>query len=114
MHHELDPKIDDDWVKAYLIRPDKSDKQQVDGYRTRWEQIKEVVGYLIPHLKEQNRWTEAVYKKLRQTDRRLFDTPAGKVLFKYDPAHTTTNQGSKHKATLWVEGRLEPYHDDEW
>lgn len=99
-------------VRAYLVHPQKDCRGRMDGYRTRWNKIKEEVGKIIPDLDPAtfpDRWTEPVYNRLDRDNRRLVETAAGHVLFKFDPNHD-----GKKKATLWVEHNPTPVHDDEW
>ncbi|KPM40776.1 hypothetical protein AK830_g5791 [Neonectria ditissima] len=103
----------DDSVRAYIVHPERSCyANNQNAYRPKWDLIKTTVGEIIPALDpatHDDRWNEPIYQRKDRDDDALFTSSAGRVLFKYDPNH----QGKK-KATLWVEGREEPWHDDEW
>ena len=102
-------QIADEYVKAYLVHPERFFLDIQDGYRNRWDSIKQTVGQIIPALADPDRWKEIVYDRLPRRSPLLRSTAAGKVLFKYDPDH----EGHR-RAVLWVEDRLEPYNDDTW
>lgn len=104
--------LDDSSIKAYLVHPEKDCKGKIDGYKTLWDDIKKEVGNIIPSLNpdtHKDRWEEPTYTRLDRDSRDLYETPAGHVLFKYDPNHK-----GKKKAMLWVENRAKPLYDDEW
>jgi hypothetical protein len=94
---------------AYLVRPQSTHLGVSDGYRNRWDSIKDVVGQIVPQLKDEERWKDIVYDRLDPDDQQLKFGANGKVLFKFDPDHE-----GKRKATLWVEANYVPYHDDVW
>jgi hypothetical protein len=102
-------QIDDDSIRAYLIRPNKSFGGTKDGYQKQWDLIKSTITSMLPRLGEDGRIQDIVYNRLAMGSDLLRISARGKVLFKYDP----DDNGHK-RAVLWVEQRLEPYHDDSW
>jgi len=124
-HPKLDgPLIEDQYIKAYLIHPTQTwlEAGAADvGYPDQWASIRSTVGTLVPTLADPSRWTDIPYVATSDTDI-LFDRTQfiGKNIFKYDPAHVvtkatkTTPAVTTHLAALWVEGQLQPYHDDKW
>lgn len=115
----LDPAIADDHTKAYIVHPERScgPRSRPDGYRNQWNEIKRVVGEIIPALEPNAnaaRWEEVEYIRNDRDDMAsLFGTASGHVLFKYDPDAHGDGEGKK-KAVLWVEAKKEPWHNDEW
>ena len=112
---KLDPvEIADDFIKAYIVRPDRScgRASRVDGYRKQWDQIKSTVGEVIPALDPEthpDRWKEIIYQRLDRDNNDILYTAAGHILFKFDP-----DDFGKKRAVLWVEHERTPYHDDAW
>lgn len=109
-------RIIDDSIRGFLMIPRRSANDVEDGYRNRWNQIKNTVGDLIPQLKpaldEQgqetnDKWREYKYDAIEVDDRRHTTTPAGKVLIKYDPDHD-----KKKKISIWMEDSL--IYDNDW
>ncbi|KAL4805131.1 hypothetical protein BDV18DRAFT_161528 [Aspergillus unguis] len=118
-HPKLDATlIEDSYIKAYLIRPTQTWQEEDGdvGYSERWKAIRTKVGELVPTLKDEARWTEIPYTALDESDDELDedDGTAGKNLFKFDPLHIFESGPKGPLAMLWVEGRLEPYHEDKW
>ncbi|CZR65973.1 uncharacterized protein PAC_15873 [Phialocephala subalpina] len=56
-----------------------------------------------------NKIKDISYDPLNNNDDALWDTAAGKVLFKYDPDHN-----KQKKAALWTEGDPTDRHNDQW
>ena len=119
-------KIEDQYIKAYLIIPTESSNDVVDGYRNRWNQLKGTVNKFVPTINTpplplspgtapppgpppKDRWTEVKYDALDNTSPLLENTARGRVLFKFDP-----NENGKKRAALWVEQNATPYHNDIW
>lgn len=118
-HPRLDAAlIEDDYIQAYLIHPTQTWREGVGdvGYPQRWEAIRTTVGELVPTLQDAARWTDIPYKALMNTDTALdeSDGTAGKNLFKFDPLHRFESGSKGQLAMLWVEGQLDPYHQDQW
>jgi hypothetical protein len=101
--------IDDEDIRAWLIIPSTNSEGDTNGYREKWDEIKKVVGDMLPRLKDNSRWTESTYDRIRQTDKRLKTTALGRVLIKYDPDHN----GNK-KVIMFLERDEVPLWDDEW
>ncbi|KAF1985510.1 hypothetical protein K402DRAFT_454866 [Aulographum hederae CBS 113979] len=91
-------RLVDEHIRGYLMIPSEDNDGAEDAYRNRWNEIKQVVGGMIPKLAENNRWTEVKYMALNEDDEDLKYKANGKVLFKYDP-----NTDGKRKAMLWIE-----------
>lgn len=119
-------KIEDQYIKAYLMIPTESNNDVVDGYRDRWTQMKDTVNEFVPTINTpplppppgtvpppgpapKNRWTEVKYDALNNENPLLQTTARGRVLFKFDP-----NENGKKRAALWVEQNATPYHNDVW
>jgi hypothetical protein len=109
-------EIDDNTIRAYLVRPKtrcpsakEPNKTPRTGYTWQWDAIRQTVEKRVPRLKESNRWKDIIYERHPQDSEALKETAAGKVLVKFDPDHH-----GKRKTTMWVEGTIEPHHDDEW
>lgn len=102
-------RIQDSYLHAYLMIPSDNSEGYEDGYRDKWEQIKEIVNGILPDLSTGDRWTEVKYKPLLKDSKLLENTARGRILFKYDPNHN-----GKKKTALWIEQNATPYHDDEW
>jgi len=102
-------KIDDEYIRAYLMIPHETWDDIPDGYRDKWNQIKSIVGDFIPKLKGPARWKD-------KNDALLDNTARGRILFKFDPDHRATpnQQQGRKKAILWIEGNRTPHHDDVW
>lgn len=119
-HPRLDAtKLDDKYIKAYLIHPSQTWEQKGaadKGYVDQWNDIRTTVGKIIPRLTDESRWGDISYVALRNDDPRLGTRMEayGKNLFKYDPAHVKSDKTTTRKATLWVEGSVTPVHDDQW
>ena len=96
--------IDDDSIRAYLIIPIMTDRDVVDGYRPKWDQMKRAVEEILPSVT--NRWREIRYDAVEPEKA---TGGKGYVLFKYDPNHN-----GRRKTTMWVEDNATPEHDDEW
>ncbi|RAL02334.1 uncharacterized protein BO80DRAFT_472326 [Aspergillus ibericus CBS 121593] len=119
-HAKLDGDlIEDDYIRAYLIRPIKAYRQYDDpteaDYTEQWNQIRAKVGELVPTLQDQSRWTDITYEAVE--DENELDDPItvrGRNLFKYDKAQDIGGGQTQKWAMLWVEGRTEPYHQDKW
>ncbi|KAH7312026.1 hypothetical protein BKA65DRAFT_484623 [Rhexocercosporidium sp. MPI-PUGE-AT-0058] len=86
-------------LKAYLIAPSSSWDGKVEtytqSYTPKFNRIKEIVGGIVPELKAPGLWTDTWYTALDTSNRALFTTSAGKLLFKYDPDHG--KKGAKKK-----------------
>ncbi|KAE8410469.1 hypothetical protein BDV36DRAFT_302730 [Aspergillus pseudocaelatus] len=118
-HPKLDKNlIEDDYIRAYLIRPATAYNEGPDGvgYTQRWAQIRTTVGELVPKLQDTSLWTEIPYNALDNDDPDLDeqDGTSGKNLFKYDPLHIFESGVKGPLAMLWVEDKLTPYHEDHW
>jgi hypothetical protein len=109
---------DDINIKAYLLVPSKAfddAPETYKAYRAKWKKIRKTVGEMIPALKEGTLknpnplWTEITYEPLEVESGALQFTAAGRILFKYDPDHE-----GKKKSLMWVEGDLNPKHEDQW
>jgi hypothetical protein len=121
-HPKLDgSKIEDQYVKAYLIHPTQTWQEAgaADvGYPDQWASIRSTVATLVPTLADASRWTDIPY--VATADNAVLFAALGtrgKNIFKYDPAHEVTKgdpSTATHLAALWVEDRLQPWHDDKW
>jgi hypothetical protein len=110
-------QLGDDFVKAYLIRPNvngNSNDDGRDGYPDEWRRMKELVVSLLPKIGEPGRWTEIVYN-VQSSFQVLRSTSHGRVLFKIDPKHIqrASRRGKDTRlAILWVERN--EVHRDQW
>jgi hypothetical protein len=110
-------QLGDDFVKAYLIRPNVNSEDNADGrdgYPDEWRRMKDVVVGALPKIGEPGRWTEIIYN-VEQNEALLDTTPRGRVLFKIDPKHVprASRRGKDTRlAILWVETR--EVHRDQW
>ncbi|PVH86240.1 hypothetical protein DL98DRAFT_526782 [Cadophora sp. DSE1049] len=99
-------------LRAYLIGPRLDHNDNPETYKPKFSKIKDTVGEIMPELKAPGLWTDIRYDALDGRSKELWTTPAGKLLFKYDPDHGKKG-AKKKKAALWVEGSLD-LHKDEW
>ncbi|KAE8395563.1 hypothetical protein BDV23DRAFT_178615 [Aspergillus alliaceus] len=118
-HPKLDKNlIEDDYIRAYLIRPATVWNEGPDGvgYPKQWAQIRTTVGELVPKLQDTSLWTEIPYNMLNNDDPELDadEGTNGKNLFKYNPLHIFESGLKGPLAMLWVEDKLTPYHEDHW
>lgn len=106
------------FLKAYLIHPTQpsdDDPATLACYVDKWARIRRTVGEILPPLKVPDGqttspgWTDLTYIALDHDDRLLVESPAGKVIFKYDPDHD-----GKKKTALWIENDPTDRHDDQW
>jgi hypothetical protein len=112
------PKLNDEHIKAYLIRPDTNADEDGD-YRELWDQMKAEAVKYMPKLGELGLWTEIFYTPVKNR-RLLTTTSAGRLLFKYDAKHPKAGEpprqsGSivtEHRAMLWSEDN--EIHNDAW
>jgi hypothetical protein len=112
------PKLNDEHIKAYLIRPDTNADEDGD-YRELWDQMKAEAIKYIPKIGELGRWIEHSYTPV-EDESLLEDTAAGRLLFKYDTKHPKAGEpprqdGSivtEHRAMLWSEDN--EIHNDAW
>ncbi|KAF4151958.1 hypothetical protein CNMCM6069_002813 [Aspergillus lentulus] len=117
-HRKLDADlIEDDYIRAYLIRPAKPFRQLEDpnaaDYTIQWNQIRDTVGELVPTLQDPSRWTDIAYKTVKEDDELFIgNTVRGRNLFKYDRAQDIGGGQTQQWAMLWVEGQK--YHEDKW
>jgi hypothetical protein len=106
-------QIDDEFIRAYLMIPTETWNGVDNGYSEMWESLKKTVGDLVPTLKNRALWTDIRYPALdhkNPAQNLLLETTArGRILFKFDP-----DENKKKRATLWIEQRAEPFHDDIW
>lgn len=102
-------RLEDTYVRAYLMIPDTDVDENPVGYRPQWNAIKSLVNRFVPTLATGDRWREVMYTPHGDNPDLLKNTALGRLLFKYDP-----DQNGKKKATLWIEREATPYHDDEW
>ncbi|KAH8431508.1 uncharacterized protein LDX57_009171 [Aspergillus melleus] len=110
-------KIEDDHIKAYLIRPSKVFRQfknpQASDYTKQWNQIKATVGELVPTLADPDRWYDVkYYPAANNKELDKVGSVRGKSLFKFDKADETEGGHTQKKAMLWFEDRL--VHGDAW
>ncbi|GJP96770.1 hypothetical protein CBS63078_4247 [Aspergillus niger] len=117
-HAKLDANIiEDEHIRAYLIRPSKAYRQlkdpSADDYTYQWNKIRTTVGELVPTLQDQSRWTDIPYVRVRNV-RHLDeeDTVRGRNLFKFDQAHDIGGGQTQTWAMMWAEDEL--YHEDKW
>jgi hypothetical protein len=120
--------LGDEHVKAYLIRPRKSQKQEeaeeqdpnsavspeLQGYPEHWKKMKDTAVSILPKLGEDGRWEEVIYDATDDKDT-LEKTSRGRLLFKFDPKQKPTwgrNAKNTRLAILWSETR--EIHRDEW
>ncbi|GAQ05075.1 hypothetical protein ALT_2396 [Aspergillus lentulus] len=117
-HRKLDADlIEDDYIRAYLIRPAKPFRQLEDpnaaDYTIQWNQIRDTVGELVPTLQDPSRWTDIAYETVKEDDELFIgNTVRGRNLFKYDRAQDIGGGQTQQWAMLWVEGQK--YHEDKW
>ncbi|KAF2028202.1 hypothetical protein EK21DRAFT_70342, partial [Setomelanomma holmii] len=124
---ELAKNFRDDDIKAYIIRPRKSQAQEVAeeagaspepeakwGYPERWDEMRTIVEDLIPKVKRPGGWNVRIYDAVsgEDADDLLEKISQGRVLFKFDPTHGGTRRKPVRRAMLWSE-QLE-LHSDEW
>ncbi|KAH5469584.1 hypothetical protein HBI22_195730 [Parastagonospora nodorum] len=119
-------RLGDEHVRAYLVRPRKSQRNEVnedlgvgsaptdqEGYPELWKKIKDKMVEIVPKIGEPGRWTEVIYDAT--DDINLLRSSRGKVLFKFDPLHVkkASRRGKDTRlAMMWVETR--EIHRDEW
>tara|TARA_R110002003_G_scaffold149_6_gene13536 strand:- start:5605 stop:6399 length:795 start_codon:yes stop_codon:yes gene_type:complete len=119
----------DEHTKAYLIRPQKSQSQELSeeggappapeaewGYPTRWAEMRTIVEGLIPAVKKPGGWTTRVYMPVSGSQEEVQDqldsTSRGRVLFKFDTTHSGSRRKPVRRAMLWSE--QQELHSDEW
>lgn len=96
-------RLDDANIKAYLIHPEKDCYGKADGYRKRWNKIKEEVGNTIqsPNPKTfPDRWAEPAYARKDRDDLKLLSTAAGHILFKNMTLITTEGRRPRFRLRL--------------
>ncbi|KAK1141816.1 hypothetical protein N8T08_008481 [Aspergillus melleus] len=110
-------KIEDDNIKAYLIRPSKVFRQfknpEASDYTKQWNQIKATVGELVPTLADPGRWKDIEYypaKDNKELDE--YGSVRGKSLFKFDKAEEAEGGHTQKRAMLWFEDKF--VHEDTW
>ncbi|KAF2120140.1 hypothetical protein BDV96DRAFT_674367 [Lophiotrema nucula] len=107
------PEVDDEHIRAYLMRPFDSYDETEDGYRDKWNRMKDTVGDILPTLKDESRWTEIIYHRVASSED--LNGPRGRCLFKFDPKHPTGNGDTTTKSTrFWSEANFRPWHEDDW
>ncbi|KAH9215905.1 hypothetical protein DL95DRAFT_408121 [Leptodontidium sp. 2 PMI_412] len=101
-HPKLDAGlIEDSYIRAYLVIPTQtyleSGPEDVKCPE-QWQQIRDVVGKIIPTLADASLWKDIRYTAVADNEVKLFDSKKrqGKNFFKYDPAHTV-GRGSNAK-----------------
>ena len=118
-HPKLSAKIlDDEYISAYIVRPYQTWKEEDGdvGYVDQWNQMKNMVGSIIPRLADESKWDYIRYQPVKNEDD--LDSrykASGKNIFKYDSQHPVAGTGTtQHKAALWVEDEIKPYYDQTW
>ena len=118
-HPKLSAKIlDDEYIRAYIVRPYQTWKEEDGdvGYVDQWNQMKNMVGSIIPRLADESKWDYIRYQPVKNEDD--LDSrykASGKNIFKYDSQHPVAGTGTtQHKAALWVEDEIKPYYDQTW
>lgn len=116
--------IDDESIRAYLMIPrtgpaEPGEVAVDDPYRIYWTRLKEIVGDILPRLRDQSRWSEYRYHPRQKEEIRYEGTPQeedplwltarGKILFKYDPDHE-----GKKKTLLILETDMQMTGTWEW
>lgn len=112
--------VNDNKIKGYLFFPAQQAQagpiQNYAMYQSKFQQIKQTVGQIIPALRiptnpaETNPlWTDIQYTALENNNPLVGDSAHGVLLFKYDPDHE-----GKKKAALWTEDDSTDKHNDQW
>lgn len=115
-HPKLSAKIlDDEYIRAYIVRPYQTWKEEDSdvGYVDQWNQIKNMVGSIIPRLADESKWDYIRYQPVENEDDLDSRYKASrKNIFKYNSQHPVARTGTtQHKAALWVEDEIKPYYD---
>ncbi|KAE8150609.1 hypothetical protein BDV25DRAFT_139695 [Aspergillus avenaceus] len=108
-YHKLDASIiEDDYIHAYMIHPTQAFRQLKDpsqsDYTDQWNQIRTVVGELVPKLQDQSRWTDVPYIRV-PVDKDLDEENMvrGKNLFKYNRAQSIGGGQTQQWAMMYHE-----------
>ncbi|KAI2695114.1 hypothetical protein CBS147332_9447 [Penicillium roqueforti] len=61
-HPKLDDPIEDEYIKAYIVRPTTTWDNVAGGYADQWETVRTTVGEIIPTLQDRSRWMDVTHQ----------------------------------------------------